>query len=437
MKRNRIPVRLLPVISAMLAVWLLMMTVGSTAVLAVGDNDATKGAAANPLGIDAKAAILIDAATGQVLYEMNADEARPPASMTKLMTEYIVLEEIKAGRQKWDTVVTASKAAASTPPDGSQIYLAEGDQHPLKDLYIAMAVGSANDATIALADHISGTEEAFVKKMNETAQKLGLKTAHFTSATGLLDTTVISARDLAKFSKILLEQHKEFLDYSKISTYKFRERDSKPMVNWNWMLEAHKTNPETPSLRSFSYPGVDGMKTGYISAAGYCFTGTAMRGDTRLISVVMGAKTKESRFRETAKLFDYGFNNFERKTVIASKSVVENAKTVKIKKGVSTEVPITTKSDITFLVKKSVEPKLEQTKLELMTEDQLVAPIAVGQKVGSVTYTYKDPDTGKTIDSTVELIASEEVEKASWWRLMFRAIKDFFVGLFNGIVNLF
>ncbi|MCQ6561672.1 D-alanyl-D-alanine carboxypeptidase family protein [Paenibacillus mendelii] len=436
MKRNRIPVRLLPVISAMLAVWLIMMTVGSTAVLAAEEKTPTNKAV-NPLGLNVEAAILIDASTGQVLYEMNADEARPPASMTKLMTEYIVLEEIKAGRQKWDTVVTASKAAASTPPDGSQIYLAEGDQHPLKDLYIAMAVGSANDATIALADHISGTEEAFVQKMNETASKLGLKTAHFTSATGLLDTTVISARDLAKFSKILLEQHKEFLDYSKISTYKFRERDAKPMVNWNWMLESHKTNPETPSLKSFSYAGVDGMKTGYISAAGYCFTGTALRGDTRIISVVMGAKTKESRFRETAKLFDYGFNNFERKTVIAPKTVVENAKTVKIKKGVSTEVPIATKSDITFLVKKASEPKVEQTKLELMTEDQLVAPITNGQKVGTVTYTYKDPDTGKTMDSTVDLIASEEVDKASWWRLMFRAIKDFFVGLFKGIVNLF
>jgi len=437
LKRNRIRTRLKPVISGILAVWLLLLMMGSAAAAAATNTPASTDNN-NPLGLNVQgAAILMDAKTGQILYEMNADEALPPASMTKLMTEYIVLEEVKAGRQSWDTVVTASKAAASTPPDGSQIYLAEGDQHPLKDLYIAMAVGSANDATIALADHIAGSEQAFVEKMNETAKKLGLSTAHFTSATGLLATTVISAKDLAKFSRALLLQHPEFLDYSKISTYKFRDRDTKPMVNWNWMLESHKDNPETPSLKKFSYPGLDGMKTGYISAAGYCFAGTAIRGDTRLISIVMNTKTKESRFRETAKLLDYGFNEFERKTVIAPKSAVENANTVKLKKGVSTEVPVITRSDVTFLVKKGSEPKVEQTKLELQSDDELTAPITKEQKLGTVTYTYTDPASGQKVDSTVDLIAAEDVEKGSWWRLMFRAVKDFFVGLFKGIVNLF
>ncbi|MBB3113776.1 D-alanyl-D-alanine carboxypeptidase (penicillin-binding protein 5/6) [Paenibacillus phyllosphaerae] len=435
MKRNRKPVSKLPVIAAMMAAWLIMMTLGSSTVMAAGES--TNSSNTNSLGIDAEAAILIDAATGQVLYELNADEIRPPASMTKLMTEYIVLEEIKAGRQNWDTVVTASLAAASTPPDGSQIYLAEGDQHPLKDLYVAMAVGSANDATIALADHIAGSEEAFVAKMNEAAKNLGLTTAHFTSATGLLDTTVISARDLAKFSRILLDSHPEFLDYSKISTYKFRERDTDPMVNWNWMLESHKTNPDTPSIAQFSYPGVDGMKTGYISAAGYCFAGTAKQGDLRLISVVMGTDSKEARFRETAKLYNYGFSNFEHKTVVEPKTVVKDAETVKISKGKATTVPVVTKTDVTFLVKKGAEPQIEQKNLTLMSEDELVAPITKEQKVGTVTYAYKDPSTGQSVEQTVDLIATEDVSKAGWFRLMMRGIGDFFSGLFQGIVDLF
>ncbi|MFC4098765.1 D-alanyl-D-alanine carboxypeptidase family protein [Paenibacillus xanthanilyticus] len=436
MKRNRKPVRLVPVMSAMLAVWVLLMTLGSTSVMAAGASTNSSNTS-DSLGLNAEAAILIDAATGQVLYEKNADEVRPPASMTKMMSEYIILEEIKSGRQSWDTVVTANAEAAAVPADGSQIYLAEGDQHPLKDMYIAMAVGSANDATIALAGHIAGSEQAFVAKMNETAKSLGLTTANFTTATGLADTTVISARDMAKFAKILLDTHPEFLDYSKISTYKFRERDEKPMVNWNWMLEAHKTNPETPSIAQFAYTGVDGMKTGYISAAGYCFTGTVKQGDLRLISVVMGTESQKARFRETAKLYDYGFANFERKTVVQPNAVVEKAETVTIKKGKSKSVPVATKSGVSFLVKKGETPAVEQTKLTLLPEDQLVAPIKKDQKLGTVTYAYKDPATGKALESTVDLIATADVEKAGWFRLMMRAIGDFFSGLFQGIVDLF
>lgn len=427
MKRNQRPARLMSVISAMLAVWLLTMAVGSTVAQAEEKSE-------NSLGLTLESAMLIDADTGQVLYQVNQDQPRPPASMTKMMTEFIVLEEIAAGRLKWDGIVTTSKAAASTPKDGSQIYLAEGDKHTVKDLYIAMAVGSANDATIALADHIGGNEQGFVDKMNETAKALGLNSAHFTGATGLDDTTLISAADMAKFAAIILKKHPEFLDYSKLPSYKFRERDKNPMINYNWMLESNK---DTKSLKQYAYQGVDGMKTGYISAAGYCFTGTAERNGIRLIAVVMGAKSKGSRFLEAGKMFDYGFNNFERKTVVDPKTTLDNAKTATIKKGVSTEVPIVTATDITFLVKKGVEPKIEQTKLNLMSEDELVAPIQNGQKVGTVTYSYTDADTGKVLEKTVDLISTEEVEKGSWWRLMFRAIGNFFVDLFNGIVGLF
>jgi len=353
--------------------------------------------------------------------------------MTKLMTEYIVLERITSGQLNWTDVIATSKEAASTPPDGSQIYLAEGDEHTVEDLYIAMAVGSANDATIALASHIGGSEAGFVQIMNETARSLGLETAVFTGATGLQDDTLISARDLAKFAAIILRDHPEFLKYSAMQNYKFRERDEKPMVNWNWMLASNK---DVTNFRQYAYEGVDGMKTGYISAAGYCFTGTAKRGDMRLISVVMGTESTGARFLETAKLFDYGFNNFESKTIVAPKSVVENVQSVKLKKGATTEVPVVTEEGVTFLVKKGVEPKIEVTETVITPEKELIAPIAKGQKVGNVTYAYTD-ENGKQLTKTVNLITSEEVEKAGWFKLMLRSIGGFFKGLWNGIVDLF
>ncbi|MFC0332354.1 D-alanyl-D-alanine carboxypeptidase family protein [Paenibacillus sepulcri] len=432
MERNKRPVRLVSAISALLVGLLFTTIIGSTSAYAAAAKDAFTP---NSLGLEVQSAILIDADTGQVLYQVAQDEVRPPASMTKMMSEYIVLEEIQQKRIKWDDIVTVTKEAASTPADGSQIYLAEGDKHTVKDLYIAMAVGSANDATVALADHIGGgTEQGFVQKMNDTAKSLGLNSAHFTTATGLLDTTVISAADLAKFARLLLQKHPEFLDYSKIQSYKFRERDKEPMINWNWMLGSNK---DVPSFKKFAYEGLDGMKTGYIGAAGYCFTGTAKRGDLRLISVVMGTSTKEARFYETAKLLDYGFNNFEKKTVVAPKTVVKDAETVKINKGVSKTAPIVTANDITFLVKKGAAPQISAPKVTLQTEDKLVAPIKQGQVVGTATYSYKDADTGETIEKKVDLISSENVDKGSWWRLMFRAIGTFFAGLFNGIVDLF
>lgn len=431
MKAKIRPMRLRMAVTAFMAVWLAVFSLGGSYVNAAG----TKGGewVTNSLGLELSSAILIDADSGQVLYDVNADEPRPPASMTKLMTEYIVLEEISKKALAWDQVITVSEEAASTPPDGSQIYLAQGDQHTVKDLYIAMAVGSANDATVALASFIGGSEQGFVEKMNETAKDLGLKTAYFTSATGLLSTTVISARDMATLAQTILKKHPEFLDYSKLQEYKFRERDDKAMTNWNWMLGSNASNTY---LKAFAYEGVDGMKTGYIEAAGYTFTGTVKQGDTRYISVVMNTKSKEARFNETAKLYNYAFSTFEKKSVLAAKSEVETLETVKVKKGVQKTVPVVTESDISYMVKKGVEPKIEMVSSELMKPEELVAPIAAGQKVGTVTYKYTN-DEGIEMDKTINLIAAKEVEKAGWIRLTFRGIGNFFTGLFNGIVDLF
>lgn len=426
------PARLKTAIAASMAACLIVLSLGSTTVQAQGYNN--RPSTENSLGLQVKAAILIDADSGQVLYDVNSNEPLPAASMTKLMTEYIVLEEVSNKRLSWDTVVTTNAEAASTPADGSSVFLAQGDKHTVLELYKAMAVGSANDATIALASEISGSEQGFVEKMNETSEKLGLKTAIFTSATGLADDTVISASDMAKLAQIILKEHPEFLEYSKLQEYKFRERDDKAIVNINWMLG---TNTNQSGLKHLAYEGVDGMKTGFIGAAGYNFTGTVKRGEQRFISVVMDTATKSARFNETAKLYNYGFGTFEKKTVLAPKTVVEKFETVKIKKGKKKSIPVVTDRDITFMVKKGVEPKIELTSSKIKTEAELVAPIPVGTAVGTVTYQYTDADTKKTLEHTVNLITTEEAEKASWFRLLFRSIGGFFSNLFSGIVNLF
>lgn len=426
------PVRLLSVIAASLALWLAVLSLGATSALAVGFDN--RPSTENSLGLQVKSAILIEAESGQVLFEVNPDEPLPIASMAKLMTEYIVLKEIKSGRLNLEDMVTTSPEAANTDPSESQIYLATGDQHTVKELYIAMAVGSANDATKALATAVSGSIEAFVDKMNATADELGLKTAIFTSVTGFEDTTVMSASDVATLSRHILLEHPEFLEYSSIQDYKFRERDAKPMINFNYMLGS---NVNKVSLKHLAYEGVDGMKTGFINLAGYNFTGTVKKGDLRFISVVMDTSSKDARFYETAKLYNYAYATFEKKTVLPPKSVVETLETVKIKKGVQKTIPVVTDKDITFMVMKGVEPKIEMKSSELLPESELVAPIEAGTKVGTVTYTYADEATGKDLEYTVNLVTTEEAEKASWFRLFFRAIGEFFSNLFNSILNLF
>ncbi|MCR2807875.1 D-alanyl-D-alanine carboxypeptidase family protein [Paenibacillus soyae] len=426
------PVRWLSVMATSLALWIAVLSLGATSALAVGFDN--RPSTENSLGLQVKSAILMEAESGQVLFEVNPDQPLPIASMTKLMTEYIVLNEIKNGRMKWEDIVSVHPEAANTDPSESQIYLAAGDQHSVKDLYIAMAVGSANDATKALAIQVSGSLDAFIEKMNATAAELGLSTAHFTSVTGFEDTTVMSAGDIARLSRHILLEHPDFLKYSSIQEYKFRERDTKPMVNFNYMLGSNVNNE---FLRHLAYEGVDGMKTGFINAAGYNFTGTVKKGDIRYISVVMDTATKDARFYETAKLYNYAYATFEKKTVLPPKSVVETVETVKIKKGKQKTIPVVTDKDITFMVTKGAEAKIEMKGYELLPESELVAPIAAGTKVGTVTYTYADQATGKNLDYTVNLVTTEEAEKAGWFKLFFRAIGDFFSNLFNSILDLF
>jgi D-alanyl-D-alanine carboxypeptidase (penicillin-binding protein 5/6) len=386
---------------------------------------AVKAADPIDLKLNVKSAILMEATTGQVLFEYNADEALPPASMAKMMTEYLVLDAVNSGKIKETDMVTTSQYAADVI--GSGDLLALNEKASVKDMFAAMSIYSGNDATVALAEHVGGTEENFAKMMNQKARDMGLSdTANFINSTGLSRAdlgkyapkelqgeTMLTARDAALIAYYLIRDHKELLNITKIPSQKFRERDKSPMIN-------------NVNFRKYSYQGLDGLKTGHTDEAGYCFTGTAERNGFRLISVVMGTKTEPMRFEETRKVLDYGFTNFETKPLLTAKAEIEQLQLVNIKKGVATQVPVVTQTGATFIAKKGATPdqfKMEAAPLE---ESKLVAPIKKGDVLGTLTITYE----GTT--KTVNMIANEDVEKGSWFRLFFRAIGNFFSDLLKG-----
>lgn len=252
------------------------------------------------LSIHAKAAILIDAQSGKILFKHNSEEPLPPASMSKMMTEYIVLEKIGDGAIGWDDLVTISRTAAYK--EGAKIDIHEGDTLTVRDLYSAVVVASANNAAVALAEHIAGSEEAFTQLMNAKAKALGLslKTT-FINATGLDEngtSSLMTAEDVARLAKRLLDDYPEVLDTAHLAQYALNF-DGSVLVSTNRMLAAGD-----PNVR---FDGVDGLKTGFIDSAGYCFAGTAKRGEQRLISVVMGTPGDRERFVETKKLLSLGF----------------------------------------------------------------------------------------------------------------------------------
>lgn len=394
--------------------------------------------AGSALSIDAKSAILMDAQTGQVLFEQNADEALPPASMVKLMTEYLILESISNKNLKWDETITISEFSSviSTNKSFSGIPKAKGDQYTVRDLFYAVTIYSDNGAAIALSERIAGTEENFTNKMNETAAKLGLSSgARFINSSGLdrIDLgkyapasiqgeSAFSARDGALIAYQLLKQYPEILEYTKIPSKTFRPTDKNPMINYNWMLAG---NANITNFRKFVYPGMDGLKTGHTDNAGYCFTGTASKDGTRFISVVMGTKTRESSFNETRRIMDYGFNNFERREVLAAKTNVDELPTVTVSKAVNKTVPVVTENAISFMVKKGTTADAFKREAIAVEETKLVAPLKQGDVVGTLTVSYNNSV------QKVNLVAKEDVAKASWIRLFFRSIKNFFAGLFG------
>jgi D-alanyl-D-alanine carboxypeptidase (penicillin-binding protein 5/6) len=411
---------------------------------------ATKAADVPALTLEAQSAILIEIETGQILYEFNKDVARQPASMAKMMSEYVVLEAIQSGKLNWTDTATVSEYASNTA--GSGALLAEGEVYTVEELFRNMSIFSGNDASVALAERVAGSEEAFAVMLNTKARELGLSDeAYFINATGLdrddledlgmapaslPGETMLSAHDAAIIAQRLILDYPEVLETSsQTEAYSKANNKGVLMPNWNWMLEGWKPY-NNHFAKMFSYEGLDGLKTGHTPRALYNFTSTAKRGDIRVIGVIMAAPTMDKRFYETKKLLDYGFDHFTKMIAIQPKTEIEQLTKVNIKKGVVKEVNVVTESNAQFLVKKGT--KLEDFVIDAVPADEklLVAPIKKGQVLGELTVSLPTTD-GSVMAQKVNLVAAADVEKASWFRLFFRAIGDFFKSLIGGIKNLF
>ncbi|GAA0337177.1 D-alanyl-D-alanine carboxypeptidase [Bacillus carboniphilus] len=404
----------------------------------------TAKAATDPLGLTAEAAMLIDADTGKILYEKNADTVLGVASMSKMLTEYIVLEAIHDGKITWQQEVTIDEYIhkLSAAPGLSNIGLTQGEAYTVEELYQAMAIHSANAATVALAQVISGSETNFVKLMNEKAAELGLKDFKFVNSTGLnnssllgnhpqgtgeTDENVMSARATAKLAYLLINDYPEVLDTASMPRLPFR--DGREYTNFNWML---------PGL-IYEYQGMDGLKTGSTDFAGYAITGTAKRDGKRFISVIMKTDTREARFSETETLLNYAFSNFDTKELVKEGYQAEGQDSIEVKKGKEDSVQVATETPISMMIRNG-EEELYQPKL-VLEKESLTAPVKKGEVVGYVTveYTGEGPSGFITDEGNqtiqVPVITTEQVEKANWFVLLMRGIGDFFSGLFSTIVD--
>ncbi|MBP0727318.1 D-alanyl-D-alanine carboxypeptidase [Bacillus sp. RG28] len=406
-------------------------------------------AAEDTLGVNAKAAILVDANSGKILYEKNQDTPLPIASMTKMMMEYIVLEDIKEGKITWDQKTTISPYAYKISQNRglSNVPLELGGQYTIKELYEASAIYSADGATIALAEALGGSEKNFVKMMSDKADQLQLGQYTFVNATGLVNQDLMgmqppgtdvnaenymSAKGVAKLAYYLIKDYPEVLQTASIPHKIFQEGGKYPikMDNWNWML---------PGL-VFSYPGMDGLKTGSTSSAGYCFTGTAKRGDQRFISVVMGADSYNARFAETKKMMDYGFSNFEPLTLVNQGQTVKGHSTAPVLKGKDTEVKVVAKEPVTIEIKhgdaKNYKATINLSGNAVDKDGNVLAPVKKGTKVGTIDITSKNnDDLGYVTDHASDLVTAHSVDKANWFVLSFRAIGSFFGNVWHGIVH--
>ena len=348
---------------------------------------------------NAKSAILIEANSGKVLYEKNINEKFAPASMTKMMSLLIFMENIDNGNLKMDEVIRVSKNASSM--GGSQIFLQENEEMKVEDLLKGISIGSANDATVALAERISGSEEEFVNLMNKKVKELGLKNTNFKNATGLdIANHYSSAYDMSIIAKELVK-HEKILEFSSIyETYLREDTDNK-----FWLVNTNK-------LVRF-YNGVDGLKTGYTEEAGYCLTATIKKDKMRLIAVAMGEPTSNTRNSEVSNLLDYGYNMYQSEVYVTKDKVLER---VKVEKGIEEYVNIITIEDVTTVNKKG--HKMGNITYDLDVKN-IKAPINKGDIVG--TLTIKEDEN---IVDKVNVTVDKSIKKAGLLTMYKRCIKD-------------
>ncbi|BDG36666.1 D-alanyl-D-alanine carboxypeptidase family protein [Saccharococcus caldoxylosilyticus] len=353
------------------------------------------------LADDAKSAILIERDTGAILYQKNAHEKLPPASMTKIMTMLLIMEAIDKGELSYKEKVRASEYAASM--GGSQIFLEPGEEMTVDELLRGIAIGSANDASVAMAERIAGSEEAFVKMMNKKAKELGLKDTMFQNATGLpAEKHYSSAYDMAMLARELLK-YEDITKYTRMYEDYLRENTDKKF----WLVNTNR-------LVKF-YPGVDGLKTGFTSQAKYCLTATAKKNGMRVIAVVFGASTPKSRNAQITKMLDYAFSQYKTHPVYKRNEVLTR---VHINKGKKKTVALVTSEPISVLTKKG--QSIDQIKKVIKVKDGVKAPIQKGDELG-VLILKQD---GKEILRS-PIVAKESVAEASWWDLFKRTLQNF------------
>ena len=345
------------------------------------------------LGITSKSAILMEAKTGKIIYEKNPDEQLRPASVTKIMTLLLIFEEIEAGNLKLDDIVTVTEHAASM--GGSQCFFEAGEEQTVKDMIKCIEIASGNDAAVAMAEHISGSEALFVDKMNERAKELGMNNTSFKNACGLeAEGHFTCARDIAIMSRELIVNHPEIEEYATTwmdyIVHKTARGESRfDLANTNKFLK--------------QYNGATGLKTGYTSQAKYCMSATAKRDGVELIAVIMGADTKEIRNSEAALLLDYGFSVCEN---YCDSNVIDREIEFKINSGVKDRVDFSCAKEKRISL---VNGDVEKITKDILPYKELEAPIYEGDIIGVVQYSYE----GKVIDE-VFIYAAEDVERITY-----------------------
>lgn len=358
------------------------------------------------LSLESKSAILIEVASGQVIYEKNPDEMLRPASVTKIMTLLLIFEEIEAGNMCLDDIVTVTEHAASM--GGSQCFFEAGEQQTVQDMIKCIEIASGNDAAVAMAEHIAGSEQAFVDMMNKRAAELGMVNTHFENACGLeAEGHLTTARDIAIMSRELLFNHPEIKDYSTIwmdsITHKTKRGESQfDLANTNKFLN--------------QYTGATGLKTGYTSQAKYCMSASASRNGVELIAVIMGAETKEIRNSEAGKLLDYGYSKCKTYT---DTEVLPDDFSVNVKYGTEKYVPYENCDTHEMVL---VDKNPEDISKEVIPYNNLCAPVHKGDIIGAVQYSYN----GNLIDE-VHIYAAEDIEKLTFGYSLKNVAKKLFM----------
>lgn len=349
--------------------------------------------------LKAKSAVLMDAASGQILYENNSNEKLPIASVTKVMSMLLIMEAIDSGKIGLKDTVTASEYASGM--GGSQAYIEPGEQYSVHDALKAIALHSSNDVTVSMAELVAGSEEGFVVQMNEKAADLGMKNTMFRDCTGLTDEGhYSSAMDIAIMSRELITKHPKILEYTSIYTDSFRNGEF-DLTNTNRLVKF--------------YNGCDGLKTGFTRAAGFCLSATASRNNMRLISVVLAEPDSNTRFAETRKLLDYGFANYESVDVNKKGELVSE---IMVKKGINSKAAGIIGKDVTVLL-----PRGQKTKIvrQIALDENIKAPVKAGQKVGEIIYKIDENEI-----SRVDIVSDRDIDKTSTMNLFGRMFRSWF-----------